>query len=123
MNLDPSAFARSLAPELWPDYRRTGNCFLRVRQVRGFVSRPNAVGSDFEETAMLAPPNRIRCIECGLAYGEPGFSLHGGRIESGPAYFTDRGALCSPQCSLAHYRKRAAEGTMPAAPPPNPYER
>ena len=42
---------------------------------------------------MLAPPNRIRCIECGLAYGEPGFSLHGGRVESGPAYFTDRGVI------------------------------
>jgi hypothetical protein len=72
---------------------------------------------------MLARPERYRCIECGLAYGEPGFHLHGGRIENGPAYFTDRGVLCSPQCSLVHYRKRAADGTLPAAPPPNPFER
>jgi len=72
---------------------------------------------------MLARPGTLRCIECGLAFGEPGFCLHGGRIEGGPAYFTDRGALCSPKCSLAHYLKREAEGTLPAAPPANPFER
>ena len=56
---------------------------------------------------MLARTEKYRCIECGLAYGEPAFWLHGGRIENGPAYWTDRGMLCSPQCSLAHHRKRA----------------
>jgi hypothetical protein len=71
---------------------------------------------------MLARPGALRCIECGLAFGEPAFSLHYGRIENGPGYFTDRGVLCSPRCSLAHYRKREAEGTLPAAPPPNPFE-
>ena len=70
---------------------------------------------------MLARPETLRCIECGLAYGEPSFCLHG--IESGPAYWTDRGLLCSPQCSLAHHRRRAAEGTLPLVPPPNPFER
>jgi len=48
--------------------------------------------------------------------------LHYGRIENGPAYFTDRGVLCSPKCSLAHYVKREAEGTLRSAPPPNPFE-
>jgi len=71
---------------------------------------------------MLARIDKYQCIECGLAYDEPGFSIHYGRIENGPAYFTDRGVLCSPQCSLAHYRRRADEGTLPAAPPPNPFE-
>lgn len=72
---------------------------------------------------MLARMEKYRCIECGLAYGEPGFRMHGGRMEEGPAYFTDRGLLCSPQCSLAHYRRRADEGTLPAAPPSDPFER
>ena len=72
---------------------------------------------------MLARPEKRRCIECGLALGEPGFALHGGRVESGPAYFTDRGILCSPRCSLAHYRKRAADGTLPAAPADDPFDR
>jgi len=70
---------------------------------------------------MLARTEKYRCIECGLAYGEPSFSLHG--IESGPAYWTDRGLLCSPQCSLTHHRRRAAEGTLPLTPPANPFER
>lgn len=71
---------------------------------------------------MLARPERHRCIECGLAFGEPGFDLHHGNIENGPAYWCDRGVLCSPRCSLAHYHKRAAEGTLPTEPAPNPLE-
>lgn len=71
---------------------------------------------------MLARPETYRCIECGLALGEPLFALHYGKIERGPAYFTDRGVLCSPQCSLKHYRRREAEGTLPATPPPNPFD-
>ena len=72
---------------------------------------------------MLARTENYRCIECGLAYGEPGFWMHGGKIENGPAYFTDRGVLCSPQCSLKHYQRRAVEGTLPHEPPPDPFER
>jgi len=71
---------------------------------------------------MLARPERHRCIECGLAYGEDGFDLHGGQLDHGPAYWCDRGVLCSPKCSVAHYRKRAAEGTLPTEPAPNPLE-
>ena len=57
------------------------------------------------------------------SYGGPAFWLHYGRVESGPAYSTDRGVLCSPQCSLAHHAKRQAQGTLPLAPPGNPLER
>lgn len=71
---------------------------------------------------MLARPERHRCIECGLPYGAEGFALHYGRIENGPAYWCDRGLLCSPQCSLAHTRKRIAEGTLPREPAPDPFE-
>lgn len=71
---------------------------------------------------MLARPDAYRCIECGLSYREPEFNLHEGRIENGPAYWSDRGILCSPQCSLAHYKKRAAEGTLAHQPAPDPFE-
>jgi hypothetical protein len=43
-------------------------------------------------------------------------------IEEGPAYWTDRGILCSAQCSLAHHGKRRAEGTLPQEPAPDPFE-
>lgn len=71
---------------------------------------------------MLARQETPRCIECGLAYGLPGFAYHHGREDDGPAYWVDRGILCSPACSLQHFRKREAEGTLPAAPAPNPFE-
>lgn len=71
---------------------------------------------------MLARPERYRCIECGLPYAAEEFALHYGRIENGPAYWCDRGLLCSPQCSLAHTRRRMAEGTLPSEPAPNPLE-
>ncbi|WP_127519621.1 hypothetical protein [Mesorhizobium sp. Z1-4] len=66
---------------------------------------------------MLARPEITRCIECGLAYGSPGFALDG----DGPAYWCDRGVLCSPRCSLAHHKMRTAEGTLPARPAPDPF--
>lgn len=71
---------------------------------------------------MLARPDAYRCIECGLPYRATGFHYYHGMIEEGPAYWTDRGIMCSPQCSLAHYKKRAAEGTLPQDPAPDPFE-
>ncbi len=71
---------------------------------------------------MLARPEKHRCIECGLAYGEPQFHCHYGILENGPAYWSDRGILCSPTCSLEHHRRRAAEGTLQTEPAPNPFE-
>jgi poly-beta-hydroxyalkanoate depolymerase len=71
---------------------------------------------------MLARPETRRCIECGLPYTMPGFNYHHGQIENGPVYWSDRGILCSPTCSLAHFKRRGAEGTLPVAPAPNPFE-
>lgn len=71
---------------------------------------------------MLARPERHRCIECGLPFGADGFHLYHGQIEQGPAYWCDRGVLCSPQCSMAHHKKRRAEGTLPDKPAPDPFE-
>ncbi|TIR25587.1 MAG: hypothetical protein E5X34_08160 [Mesorhizobium sp.] len=71
---------------------------------------------------MLAGPDAYRCIECGLPYRAPGFSYHHGMLEEGPAYWTDRGILCSAQCSIAHHKKRKAEGTLPQEPAHDPFE-
>lgn len=69
---------------------------------------------------MLAPPTTYRCIECGRASTDPLFHFHYGRVENGPAYFCDRGVMCSPDCSLAHTRRRIAEGTRPERPTESP---
>jgi len=70
---------------------------------------------------MLARPETLRCIECGLASGDARFAFHQGRTENGPAYWCDRGVLCSPRCSVAHYHRRSAEGTLPDDPAPDIY--
>ena len=71
---------------------------------------------------MLARPETRRCIECGLPYGMPAFGYYEGRVENGPAYWSDRGILCSPNCSLTHFKRRKAEGTMPDRPAGNPFD-
>ncbi|MFC5584094.1 hypothetical protein ACFPOD_03150 [Nitratireductor kimnyeongensis] len=71
---------------------------------------------------MLARPEKNRCIECGKMFGTPGFAYHEGLIENGPAYWADRGILCSIECSLTHHKKRMAEGTVPEKPVPDPFE-
>lgn len=70
---------------------------------------------------MLARPETRRCVECGLPYGAIGFSCYHGDIDQGPAYWSDRGILCSPKCSLAHWRRREAEGSLGTAPAPDPF--
>lgn len=70
---------------------------------------------------MLARPETRRCIECGMPYGSTLFWYHEGNFANGPAYWSDRGILCSPACSLAHTRKRVAEGTLPDRPAPDPF--
>ena len=71
---------------------------------------------------MLARPDKYKCIECGLPYGADDFQLHHGQAANGPAYWSDRGLLCSAQCSLAHYKKRRDEGTLPTQPAPSPFD-
>ncbi|MEW9807474.1 hypothetical protein ABUE31_15890 [Mesorhizobium sp. ZMM04-5] len=70
---------------------------------------------------MLSRPETRRCIECGRPYGSIGFWSHEGIVSNGPAYWSDRGILCSPACSLVHFRLREAEGTFPQAPAPDPF--
>ena len=71
---------------------------------------------------MLARPETRRCIECGLPYGMPGFAYYYGDIEQGPAYFTDRGIVCSPACSLTHHKRRQSEGSLPDRPAQDPFD-
>lgn len=70
---------------------------------------------------MLARPERFRCIECGLPFGDDKFHYWEGIFENGPAYWSDRGLLCSPRCSLVHHKKRLAEGTVGREPAPDPF--
>jgi len=70
---------------------------------------------------MLARPEKHRCIECGKPFGAMTFSYYQGDIDNGPAYWCDRGILCSPACSLSQNRKRVAEGTLPDQPALNPF--
>lgn len=71
---------------------------------------------------MLARPDLSRCIECGQPYGSDLFHYWHGRIEDGPAYWSDRGVLCSPRCAVEHHRKRVAEGTVRQEPASDPME-
>ncbi|MER9960997.1 hypothetical protein NKJ72_08545 [Mesorhizobium sp. M0045] len=71
---------------------------------------------------MLARPDAYRCIECGLPYRATGFAITKGKMENGAAYWSDRGILCSPQCSLAHHCKREKAGTLSQVPAPDPFQ-
>ena len=72
---------------------------------------------------MLQRPQARACVECGRPYGHPDFGYHAGRIENGPAYWSDRGLLCSEACSTAHFERRVKEGNPMREPAPNPLDR
>ena len=72
---------------------------------------------------MLNRPQPRNCVECGLPFGHPDFVYHAGRVESGPAYWSDEGLLCSHGCSAAQFERREKEGRPMIAPAPNPFER
>jgi hypothetical protein len=69
---------------------------------------------------MLSRTPRLACIECNLPIGAPGFIFHAGKRSEGPAYWSDRGILCSSACALTHARRRAADGTSMHEPAPEP---
>jgi hypothetical protein len=69
---------------------------------------------------MLARSPRPVCVECSLPLDDPAFARHGGRIENGPAYWSDHGILCSVACVAAHVAKRRANGTEMRIPAPEP---
>jgi len=71
---------------------------------------------------MLARTPRLLCVECGLAWGQPGFVAYHGDPLEGPAYWSDVGLLCSPRCAGVHFRHRVAEGTLPDKPVECPIE-
>ncbi len=60
------------------------------------------------------------CVECDTPYEDPAFCYFGGIPEAGPAYWSDKGVLCSPKCSLDHFLKRQAAGDPMTAPAPHP---
>jgi hypothetical protein len=62
------------------------------------------------------------CIECGLPYGDPGFTYYAGKAQSGPAYWSDEGLLCSPACMVEHVKRRNEEGRPMMAPAPDPFK-
>jgi hypothetical protein len=71
---------------------------------------------------MLKRTQARTCIECGLPYDHPDFVHHAGRVENGPAYWSERGLLCSHACSTAHFEKRVKAGDPMTEPAPNPLE-
>ena len=71
---------------------------------------------------MLKKAQARTCIECGLPYDHPDFVHHAGRVENGPAYWSERGLLCSHACSTAHFEKRVKAGDPMTEPAPNPTE-
>jgi hypothetical protein len=71
---------------------------------------------------MLTKTQPRVCNECGLPYGHASFSYHYGQIGNGPAYWSDRGLLCSHACSMAHFERREKQGDPMREPAPNPLE-
>jgi hypothetical protein len=62
----------------------------------------------------------LTCVECSKVYDAPDYCHHGGNPAAGPAYWSDKGALCSPKCSLDHFLKRQATGDPMTKPAPMP---
>jgi hypothetical protein len=50
------------------------------------------------------------CIECDKPHDDPTFCYQNGIMAYGPAYWSDAGLLCSPECSTKHFLKRIAAG-------------
>jgi len=61
----------------------------------------------------------MNCVECNKPYDDPTFCYYGGQINHGPAYWSDKGVLCSPKCSTDHFLKRHAAGEV-LKPAPRP---
>ncbi|NIX77381.1 hypothetical protein [Microvirga terricola] len=71
---------------------------------------------------MLSRLQPRACVECGLPYGHTDFAYQGGKVEDGPAYWSDRGLLCSHACSVAHYVRREKGGDPMTEPAPDPFD-
>lgn len=62
----------------------------------------------------------MECVECGKPHDDPSFCYYGGVMDYGPAYWSDEGILCSPQCATAHFLKREAAKNPMVMPAPKP---
>ena len=71
---------------------------------------------------MLNRLHHTNCVECGTPYGTPEFGYHYGRMERGPAYWSDRGLLCSHSCATEHFKRRLKAGERIPEPAPNPLD-
>ena len=69
---------------------------------------------------MLDRSPRPVCVECSLPLEALTFTWQRGLQGMGPAYWSDRGVLCSVACVVAHVAKRRADGTEMREPAPEP---
>ena len=59
----------------------------------------------------------MNCIVCNKPETDPDFKNH---KDGGPCYWSDRGALCSPECATKHFLKRQEDGDEMKLPAPKP---
>ena len=72
---------------------------------------------------MLQSLHHTNCLTCGKPYGATDFGYYSGRPENGPAYWSERGLLCSHECAGQPHRQRFAAGDPMRDPADNPLER
>lgn len=60
--------------------------------------------------------NQRGCIVCGRPFGDPAFVYDEGE----PAYWSDRGLICSIACGQVHERQRREAGEPMTEPADNP---
>lgn len=58
----------------------------------------------------------MTCVECPRTDADPKFQFSGGLRHQGPAYWSDHGPFCGPECATRHYLRRIADGTFDPRP-------
>lgn len=71
---------------------------------------------------MLTKASEFTCIVCGRGPDHPDYAWGNGRSSDGPAYWSERGAMCSAACALSHGLKRAADGDAMSEPADPPFQ-
>jgi hypothetical protein len=61
----------------------------------------------------------MNCVECDKLEDDSTFCFYNDERMNGPAYWSDKGVLCSAKCATDHYLKRLAAGEV-MAPSPRP---
>lgn len=73
----------------------------------------------------MLPKSKPSCCECGKPYSPETFKTLGEESDFYPAYWTDAGILCGPECSTKHILRRIEDGTyngVPTQPHVNIYQ-